>query len=65
MLLGPQKVACAPDLEVFHGDAKAGAQTGVLGNGLQSLVRLLGEGSFRGEEEVRVGPLVRPAHASA
>ena len=58
----PKQVARAPDLEVAHGDLEARAQLGVLADGAQALVGLLGEDPVRRVEQVGVGPLAAPAH---
>ena len=64
-LVGPEQVARAPDLEVAHGDLEARAELGVLADGPQPLVGLLGEHPVGRVEEVGVGPLAGPADPAA
>ena len=61
-LVAAEQVAGAPDLEVAHGDLEPRAQLGVLADGAQPLVGLLGQDLVGGEEQVGVGPLPGPAH---
>ena len=60
-----QEVARAPDLQVAHGDAEAGAELGGLADGLEPLVRVLAERHVPGVEQVGVRPLPGPADAAA
>ena len=64
-LLAAEQVAGAPDLQVLHRHVHAGAQLGVLGDGGQPLVGVLGERLLRRVEEVRVRPLPAPADPAA
>src|SRR5579875_1405804 len=50
-LVGAQEVAGTPDLQVPHGDLETGPQLGVLTDGAQPLVGLLGELAVRRVEK--------------
>ena len=65
VLLGPQHVAGAADLEVAHRDRHARAELGVLRERLQPLVRRRRESDVAREEQVRVRLLTGAADASA
>src|SRR6185436_20691375 len=56
-LLRAEQAARAADLEVAHRDLEAGAEIGELADGLQPLVRLLGELVIARVQEVRVRAL--------
>ena len=64
-LLATEQVAGAADLQVLHGHVHAGAQLGVLRDGGQPLVRLLGQRLLPRVEEVGIGPLAAPADPAA
>ncbi len=57
----PEQVAGPPDLQVAQGDLEAGAELGVVPDGPQTLVGLLGEHPVDRMEQVGVGPLPGPA----
>ena len=48
VLLGPEHVAGAADLEVAHGDLEARAEHGVLLDGLEASARGVGDGAVLG-----------------
>ena len=62
MLLGAQNVACTPDLQIPHGDAKAGAKAGEFPDSGQTLGGHIREGFAPGKGQVGKSPPVGAAH---
>ncbi len=57
----PEQVPRTTDLQVAEGDLETGTQLGVVADGSQPLIGLLGEHPVDRVEEVGVGPLAGPA----
>ncbi len=64
-LVFAQHLARAADLQVVHGQIKAAAQFLHLLDGVQPLGRLFGQSLDLGHHQIRIGLVVRAAHASA
>jgi hypothetical protein len=64
-LVRAEKVASAADLEVTHGDLEARAELGVLADGAQAFVSLLGQSVVAGIKKVGVSTLAGSAHPAA
>ena len=64
-LLRSQEVSRPPDLQVPGGDLEAGAQLGQLRDHLQAPARHLGHAALGRDQEVRMGPVLVPAHPPA
>ena len=64
-LLGTEEVTGAPEFEVAHCDAEAGAELVVLFEGVEAFVGLIDEGGVAVEKEVGVGLAFEAPNASA
>ena len=60
-LLAAEQVASTTDLEVLHRHRHAGSELGVACDGLQAVMRRLGERFLGREQEVGVGPFAAAA----
>ncbi len=64
-LVAAEQVPRPADLQVPQRDLEPGAELGVVADGAQALVGLLGEDPVDGMEQIGVGPLAGPSHPAA